>query len=100
MSDPRLEDLRARIEALDRQLVELIGKRHDLVIEVGHTKQELGLPVLDPQQEAKVVRRAAEIARDLGVDEELTRDVVWRIIAAARAVQEGRTTWGPPADVP
>ena len=98
MSDPRLEDLRSRIEALDRALVEVIGKRHDLVIEVGQTKQELGLPVLDPQQEAKVVRRAAEIARELGVDEELTRDVIWRIIAAARAVQEGRTTWGPPGE--
>jgi chorismate mutase len=54
---------------------------------------------MDPQQEAKVVRRAAEIARELDVDEELTRDVIWRIIAAARAVQEGRTTWGPATDV-
>jgi chorismate mutase len=93
-----LQDLRTRIEALDRELVTLIGRRRDLAIEIGRTKQELGLPILDPQQEAKVVRRAAEIARELDVDEELTRDVIWRIIAAARAVQEGRTTWGPPGD--
>jgi chorismate mutase len=53
---------------------------------------------MDPQQEAKVVRRAAEIARELRVDEELTRDVIWRIIAAARAAQEGRTSWGPPPE--
>ncbi|MSR19655.1 MAG: chorismate mutase [Gemmatimonadetes bacterium] len=96
MSDPKLEELRSRIEAIDRQLVELIGRRRDLAIEIGRTKQTLGLPVLDPQQEAKVVRRAAEIAREFGVDEELTRDVIWRIIAAARDAQEGRTRWGPP----
>lgn len=96
MSDPRLEELRSRIEKIDRQLVELIGKRRELAIEVGRVKQTLGLPVLDPQQEAKVVRRAAEIAREFQVDEELTRDVIWRIIAAARDVQEGRTRWGPP----
>jgi chorismate mutase len=99
MSDAELEDLRSKIERLDRELVALIGRRRDLAIEVGKRKQTLGLPVMDPQQEAKVVRRAAEIARDLGVDEELTRDVIWRIIAAARAVQEGRTTWGPPTDL-
>ena len=95
MSDDRLEELRTQIEALDRELVTLIGKRRELVIEVGRAKEGLGRPVLDPPQEARVVRRAAEIARDLGVDEELTRDVIWRIIAAARDAQEGRTRWGP-----
>ncbi|HSH76596.1 MAG TPA: chorismate mutase, partial [Longimicrobiales bacterium] len=74
------------------------GRRHDLVLEIGRAKQALGRPVLDPQQEAKVVRRAAEIAREVGADEELTRDVIWRIIAAARNAQEGRTRWGPQAD--
>jgi chorismate mutase/prephenate dehydrogenase len=98
MSDGQsgLEELRSRIEAIDRQLVELIGRRRAVALEIGRAKQTLGLPVLDPQQEAKVVRRAAEIARELGVDEELTRDVIWRIIAAARDAQEGRTRWGPP----
>jgi chorismate mutase len=95
MSDNRLEELRTQIEALDRELVTVIGKRRELVMEVGRAKDGLGKPVLDPPQEAKVVRRAAQIARDLGVDEELTRDVIWRIIAAARDAQEGRTQWGP-----
>ena len=95
MNNDRLEELRAQIEALDRELVTLIGRRRDLAMEIGRAKEHLGRPVLDPPQEAKVVRRAAEMARELGVDEELTRDVIWRIIAAARAAQEGRTGWGP-----
>ena len=96
MSDDRLEALRVKIRAVDRELVSLIGRRRDLVIEIGAAKTALGLPVLDPSQEAKVVRRAAELARELEVDEELTRDVIWRIIASARDVQEGQTRWGPP----
>jgi len=100
VTDRRLEELRSKIERLDRELVTLIGRRRDLAIEVGKRKQALGVPIMDPQQEAKVVRRAAEIARELDVDEELTRDVIWRIIAAARAVQEGNTSWGPPSDPP
>jgi chorismate mutase len=59
-------------------------------------KESLGIPVLDPSQEARVVRRAAELAREEGVDEELVRDVIWRIMASARDEQEGRTRWGPP----
>jgi chorismate mutase len=100
MSDERLEALRVKIRAVDRELVSLIGRRRDLVIEIGAAKEALGLPVLDPPQEAKVVRRAAELARELGVDEELTRDVIWRIIASARDAQEGRTQWGPPPSGP
>jgi chorismate mutase len=94
-NEERLEELRTQIEQVDRELVTLIGKRRDLVLEVGKAKADLGRPVLDPPQEARVVRRAAEIARDLGIDEELTRDVIWRIIAAARDAQEGQTSWGP-----
>jgi chorismate mutase-like protein len=91
-----LEALRERIVELDEELIRLVGQRRDLVLEVGRVKLALGLPVLDPAQEARVVRRAAEQARALGVDPELARDVIWRIIASARAVQENRTSWGPP----
>ena len=100
MSEERLAELRELVRSLDRELVELVGRRRDLVLEIGETKESLGLPVLDPSQEAKVVRRAAKIARELGIDEELTRDVLWRIIASARDVQEGMTRWGPPGPPP
>jgi chorismate mutase-like protein len=95
MSRERLEELRGRIEALDADLVRLIGERRDLVVEVGRTKAELGLPVMDPTREAAVVRRVAALAREVGVDEELVRDVIWRIMASARDQQEGRSRWGP-----
>ena len=94
--EARLAELREKIRTVDRDLVALVGRRRDLVLEIGKAKAELGLPVLDPSQEAKVVRRAAEIARELDVDQELTRDVIWRIMASARDAQEGRTRWGPP----
>jgi chorismate mutase len=100
MSDEEtLAILRARIEEVDKKLVRLVGERRDLALEVGRVKEALGLPVLDPSQEAKVVRRAAELARELHVDEEVVRDILWRIMASARDAQKERTNWGP-ADPP
>lgn len=92
----RLGKLRDKIVALDEDLIRLVGERRDLVLEIGRIKEELGLPILDPGREAQVVRRAAELSRRLGVDEELTRDVIWRIMASAREAQEGERGWGPP----
>jgi chorismate mutase/prephenate dehydrogenase len=85
----RLDALRDRILEVDEALVELVGERRALVLEIGRLKAEMGLPILDPSREAAVVRRAAEMARKRGVDEELTRDVIWRIMASARGEQEG-----------
>ena len=85
-SEP-LAELRDRIVAVDDEIIKLIGERRDLVLEVGRIKESLGLPILDPAREARVVRRVAERSRALGVDEELTRDVIWRIISSARQAQ-------------
>ncbi len=84
----RLEELRQRILAADEALVELVGERKALVVEIGRIKAELDLPVLDPAREAAVIRRAAALAREKNVDEELIRDVLWRIMASAREEQE------------
>ena len=91
MSDhEHLDGLRKEIVAVDGQLVALLARRLALVDEVGHVKRRLGLPTLDPTREAEVVRRAAELARENGVDPELVRDVLWRIMASARDAQDTR----------
>lgn len=71
----------------DRELVEVLRRRRDLVREVGALKASLGFPVTDPRHEARVVRRAAELAREAGLDEELIRNLVWSIMSAARSQQ-------------
>lgn len=85
--EERLEALRGRIAAADEALVDLLAERLELARAIGAVKRELGLPVMDPAREAQVVRRAAERARDRGVDPELVRDVVWRVMAQARGAQ-------------
>lgn len=83
-----LARLREEILACDEDLVRVVGRRRELVAEIGRLKRELGLPVTDPSREAAVVRRAGEMARALGLDEELVRDLLWKVMASARADQQ------------
>lgn len=85
-----LSRLRAEIERLDGELVQLIAKRVRLARDVGEAKRHSGLPTLDPTREATVVRRAVTSAREAGLerDEEI-RQIFWSIIGLCRRAQTG-----------
>lgn len=57
MRDPRIEALRARIAALDLQLLTILNARIETVRELKAHKETLGLPFLDPDQERRLVDR-------------------------------------------
>lgn len=88
-----LERLRDDILACDRELVRILARRRDLVREVGALKIRLGRQVTDPRREAVVARRAATLARNSGVDEELVRNLIWQIMASARKLQSPPPAW-------
>jgi chorismate mutase len=82
-----LDDIRAELERLDRALVALIGERVRMAQRAATVKRRAGLPVLDPAQEAAVVRRAAEWARTVGLPAEDVRDVFWGLVGLTRRAQ-------------
>jgi chorismate mutase len=79
---------RQEIEAIDREIVALIDRRWRLGQALADAKRRAGQPLLDPAQEARVVRRAAELARSHTLPEEDVRDIFWRLIALTRRGQE------------
>ena len=82
-----MEELREEIEAIDRSLIELIARRVDLAREVGRAKRAEGLPTLDPAREAAVVRRAGQVAREVGIEDEDVRYIFWHLIGLSRRAQ-------------
>ena len=91
----RLEWLRRSIMDCDRELISVLQRRLELVKEVGEVKASLGIPVTDPRREAAVVRNAAELARQAGLDEELVRSLIWQVMSSARARQHAKSADPP-----
>lgn len=82
---------RREMEALDAELVGLLARRADLARSAGWVKCGHGLPMVDPAQEAAVVRRAAVLARSTGLPEEEVRAIFWGLIALSRRIQTEST---------
>ncbi len=85
-----IDELRARIDVIDEQLVALLNTRAACAIEIGRLKRELGLPIYQPEREAAVVRRVREATTRLGGP--LTADVVGRLFE--RIIDEARRLEG------
>ena len=69
-ADMTLEELRARIDAIDAELIRLFSDRMNVAAEIAAYKKEHGLPVLDADRERDKLDRAEALA-----PEELREDV-------------------------
>jgi chorismate mutase len=88
MSETELDRLRAEIERIDRAFIGLIEERVRAAHRAAVAKGTAGLPTLDPAQEAAVIRRAAALARDAGLQEEDVRDLFWHIVGLTRRAEQ------------
>src|SRR5688572_1296109 len=84
-----LAERRRDVDRIDRQIVELLSERVRAGKDIGALKRTAGLPTIDPAREAEVIRRAAELAREMGVPNEPLRAIFWQIIGLSRRAQVG-----------
>ncbi|MEK6610924.1 MAG: prephenate dehydrogenase/arogenate dehydrogenase family protein [Gemmatimonadota bacterium] len=84
----RLEDLRARIAAIDAGILRLVSDRLALVRDVGAAKREAGLAVRSYGAEQEVLSRFHLLAGELGLDEKLAERIAHLLIGAAVRQQE------------
>ncbi len=90
IEDPlaELAACRSAIEDIDRRLIALLAERVALGRKTATMKRAAGLPILDPQREAEVIRRAATTARELELPEEAVRQIYWHVVGLSRRAQE------------
>ena len=90
VDDLSLDEARAEIAAVDRELVELIARRTYAAEAVAKVKEEQGLPTTDESQEERVLERATRNAERFDLDAEYVR-AVFRKLIELNKVEQKRT---------
>lgn len=87
--DSAMHDLRARIDALDLQLVLLLAQRTALIDEAAAIKIRERLPARIDSRVEEVAMNARQLAGQHGVDPDLAEQL-WRIMIENFIAQEDR----------
>jgi chorismate mutase len=82
-----LEQLRAEIESIDREIVELIARRTYVAETVADVKAQRDLPVVDEGQEERVMERAGDLAERFDVDANLVK-ATFRLLIELNKVEQ------------
>ena len=75
----KLETLRAAIDAVDEQMLDLLGKRRELVSHVGMYKKTQGLPIVDSEREKKKLQSLQQKAKKQHINPTLIKRI-WQIL--------------------
>ncbi|HZW58988.1 MAG TPA: prephenate dehydrogenase/arogenate dehydrogenase family protein [Woeseiaceae bacterium] len=83
-----LDDLRTELTGVDRQLVELVARRQEIVARIGRNKLTTGRGTRDFEREKEVLQLAREHAVSLSVDPKLAESILKTLIRSSLASQE------------
>jgi chorismate mutase/prephenate dehydrogenase len=83
-----LEDLRARLDVLDRQLLEIVAERQALGTEIAAAKRATGQSTRDFRREREVLLKARRDAQALGISPALAESILQSLIRGSLTTQE------------
>ncbi|MFZ0170539.1 MAG: chorismate mutase [Acidimicrobiales bacterium] len=75
-----LDEIRQRLDVVDRKLVHVLLERSSLIDEVIHFKRAHGMPVIDRGREDVMLGRIEEVASAEGLDPRIARQVLRAVI--------------------
>jgi chorismate mutase / prephenate dehydratase len=86
--DDRLKHLRAQLDAVDDELLEVLNRRARIVEQVAEYKEHAGVPFYVPDRERRIIERLT--ARNPGpFPSEAIRPVVQEVISACLSLEKG-----------
>ncbi len=83
-----LAALREQIDAVDKQMIDLLAQRLALVEQVGDVKSQHGLPIYAPDREAAMLTSRRQEAEQAGVPAQLIEDILRRTMRESYASEK------------
>ncbi len=81
-----LENLRKKIDELDRKIIQLLNDRTNLVLEIGKLKSKEGKAVYAPERESEIYQRIDEIAKG-PLPKDALKSIYREVMSAALALE-------------
>ncbi|MFW9938221.1 MAG: prephenate dehydratase [Candidatus Thorarchaeota archaeon] len=81
----KVEELRKEIDKIDDNIIDLLNKRGNLVIQIGNIKKALNLDIVQPAREQEILNK---IKSKPGTFQQASMEAIWKeIISASRVIQ-------------
>jgi chorismate mutase len=81
-----IEDWRAKIDALDRRLVQLLSERAQCALAVGKIKTSQNMEVFDPERERQIILNILKENKG-PLDDDALRRIFERVIDECRRIE-------------
>ncbi|HWO12731.1 MAG TPA: chorismate mutase [Polyangiaceae bacterium] len=94
---PGIPQLRVSIDILDREILELVARRLELVMKVGEVKRSLGLAAHDPARERDLLDKVAAAAAP-PLTAAMAQRIFQCIIEESRALEQRHMAGLPASD--
>lgn len=82
-----LKDYRKEIDEIDEKILDLLGRRFEIVSEVGHIKAQHDLKVVQSKRAEEVVERVMRMAEERGVNPFFIRSFYESMIDEAHIIE-------------
>jgi chorismate mutase/prephenate dehydrogenase len=97
---PPLPELRAQLDTVDRQILELLARRMQIVRDVAQYKRVENIQIRDAQREAQVLAARRALAVELGLDPEAIESIYRQILISSRDYQASMNLAPAPDSAP
>jgi len=89
-----LEEIRKKLDSVDKKIIDMIAARMELVKEISQIKKDKNMPLYDKEREKEVLKNIKLYAEEQGIDTTFIEDVFKLVIFYMRQKYEGNIDEG------
>lgn len=82
-----LKDFREEIDKIDKNIINLLLERVEVVKDVAQYKKKHDLPIYNPEREAELLQSRTKMAQDRGLDKEYIEKIFILLMEYSKYVQ-------------
>lgn len=82
-----MEEIRKKFDQIDREIIELLGKRMKLSQKAGQYKKEAGIKIHQPEREKELLHKLSLLAEKKAVPIKLINEIYQAIFKESKNIQ-------------